>query len=158
LLDRFKTAEQVFAAPEEQLVQTGIPRPTAHNIAEFHDFDPLEKELCELPRLGARLVKWPDPDYPVNLRHIPDPPPYIFVRGTLTPNDPKCVAVVGARAASDAGRRMAQRMGLELAARGFTVVSGLARGIDSEAHPGSARCGWPDGRRVRMRYRRHLPG
>ena len=82
------TAEQVFAAPEGQLVQTGIPRPTAHNIVEFHDFDPLEKELCELPRLGARLVKWPDPDYPVNLRHIADPPPYIFVRGTLTPNDP----------------------------------------------------------------------
>ena len=61
LLDRFKTPEQVFAASEEQLVQTGIPRPTAHNIAEFHDFDPLEKELCELPRLGARLVKCPIP-------------------------------------------------------------------------------------------------
>ena len=141
LLDRFKTAEQVFAAPEVQLVQTGIPRPTAHNIVEFHDFDPLEKELCELPRLGARLVKWPDPDYPVNLRHIADPPPYVFVRGTLTPNDPKCVAVVGARAASDAGRRTAQRMGLELAAKGFTVVSGLARGIDSAAHQGALDAG-----------------
>jgi DNA processing protein len=53
------------------------------------------------------------------------------------PDDPKCVAVVGARAASDAGRRMAQRLGLELAAKGFTVVSGLARGTDSDAHQGA---------------------
>lgn len=136
LLERFKTPERIFAENPEVLAQTGIPRPTARNIAAFRDFDPLEKELCELPRLGARLVRWSDADYPANLRQIADPPPYFFLRGTL-PNEPRSIAVVGARTASEAGRRMAQRLGFELAGKGFAVVSGLARGIDSEAHQGA---------------------
>jgi DNA processing protein len=140
LLDRFKTPERIFGESPETLAQTGIPRPTARNIAEFRDFDPLEKELCELPRLGARIVRWADADYPANLRHLADPPPYFFLRGSL-PSDPRSVAVVGARMASEAGRRMAQRLGFELAGKGFTVVSGLARGIDSEAHQGTLEAG-----------------
>ncbi|MGH8011231.1 MAG: DNA-processing protein DprA [Candidatus Binataceae bacterium] len=136
LIERFGSPEQVFAADERAIAACGIPRPAAHNIKEFKEFEPVEKELCELPRLDARLVRWTDDEYPTNLRHIADPPPFFFLRGTLA-NDPKCVAVVGARAASDAGRRMASRLGLELAAKGFTVVSGLARGIDSEAHQGA---------------------
>jgi DNA processing protein len=137
LLERFHSAEQVFGAREAEIIAAGIPRSTARSISEFRDFAPLERELCELPKIGTRLIKWTDPDYPVNLRHIADPPPYFFLRGTIAANDPKCIAVVGARAASDAGRRMAQRLGLELAAKGFTVVSGLARGVDSEAHQGA---------------------
>lgn len=137
LLDRFKSAENVFAATEDEIVSAGVPRPTARAVLGFRNFTALEKELCELPRLGAHLVRWTDAEYPVNLREIPDPPPYLFVRGKLAPDDPRCVAIVGARAASDAGRRMAQRLGLELAARGFTVVSGLARGIDADAHQGA---------------------
>jgi DNA processing protein len=136
LLDRFKTPERIFAESPEVLAQTGIPRPTARNIAAFRDFDPLEKELCELPRLGARLVRWSDTDYPASLRQIADPPPYFFLRGVL-PKEPRCIAVVGARTASEAGRRMAQRLGFELSGKGFAVVSGLARGIDSEAHQGA---------------------
>jgi DNA processing protein len=136
LLERFKAPERIFAESPEVLAQTGIPRPTARNIAAFRDFDPIEKELCELPRLGARLVRWSDLDYPANLRQIADPPPYFFLRGVL-PSDSRCIAVVGARTASDAGRRMAQRIGFELAGKGFAVVSGLARGIDSEAHQGA---------------------
>jgi DNA processing protein len=83
------------------------------------------------------MIKWTDDDYPANLRQIADPPPFLFVRGTASLTDPNCIAIVGARAASDIGRRMAQRLGLELAAKGFTVVSGLARGIDGEAHQGA---------------------
>jgi len=137
LLERFGSAEKIFAASEAELSQTGIPRPTARNIREFKDFAPLERELCELPRVGARLVRWTDPEYPANLRHIADPPPYFFLRGNITANETRYVAIVGARAASEAGRRMAQRLAIELAAKGFTVVSGLARGIDSEAHQGA---------------------
>jgi DNA processing protein len=137
LLERFGSAEAVFNKSEGEIAGAGISRTTARNILEFRDFAPLEKELCELPKIGARLVRWTDADYPVNLRHIADPPPYFFMRGTITADDLKCVAVVGARTASDGGRRMAQRLGLELAAKGFTVVSGLARGIDSDAHQGA---------------------
>jgi len=137
LLEHFPSAEQIFAASEAELIGAGIPRSTARNIRQFTDFAPLEKELCELPRIGARIVRWTDPEYPANLRQIADPPPYFLVRGTVAATDPKFIAVVGARAASDAGRRMAQRLGLELAGKGFTVVSGLARGIDCEAHKGA---------------------
>jgi DNA processing protein len=137
LIEKFGAPEKVFQLTADQIAAAGVPRNTAHSIAEFRDFEPLEKELCELPNLGARLVKWTDADYPPNLRQIADPPPFLFVRGTATLTDSTCIAIVGARAASDIGRRMAQRLGLELAAKGFTVVSGLARGIDGEAHQGA---------------------
>jgi DNA processing protein len=137
LLERFNSAERIFEADEGELAACGIPGPTARSIKQFTDFAPLEKELCELPRIGARLVRWTDDEYPANLREIADPPPYFFIRGTIARNDPRLIAVVGARAASDAGRRMAQRLGMELAGKGFTVVSGLARGIDCDAHQGA---------------------
>ncbi len=137
LIEKFGAPEKIFQLKAEEIATAGVPRNTARNIAEFRDFEPLEKELCELPNIGARLVKWTDADYPPNLRQIADPPPFLFVRGTAQLSDPACIAIVGARAASDIGRRMAQRLGLELAAKGFTVVSGLARGIDGEAHQGA---------------------
>src|SRR5260370_3345245 len=137
LIEKFGAPEKVFQLSSDEIDAAGGPHTTARSIAEFRDFDPIEKELCELPNIGARLVKWTDPEYPPNLRQIADPPPFLFVRGTATLTDSTCIAIVGARAASDIGRRMAQRLGLELAAKGFTVVSGLARGIDGEAHHGS---------------------
>jgi len=141
LLERFGSAEQIFKATEEELTTAGIGRNVARAIAGFNDFAPLEKELCELPRLGARLVRWTDADYPPNLKQIADPPPFLMARGLLEANDTACVAVVGARAASEAGLRMAQRLGFELAAHGFVVVSGLARGIDGAAHRGALEAG-----------------
>ena len=137
LIEKFGSPEKIFQLKADEIAAAGVPRNTARSIAEFRDFEPLEKELCELPNIGARMIKWTDDDYPPNLRHIADPPPYLFVRGDAAMTDAACVAVVGARAASDIGRRMAQRLGLELAANGFTVVSGLARGIDAEAHQGA---------------------
>src|SRR5271156_1545213 len=136
LIEKFGAPEKIFQLNADQIAAAGVPRNTAQSIAEFRDFEPLEKELCELPNLGARLVKWTDAEYPPNLRQIADPPPFLFVRGPATLTDSTCIAIVGARAASDIGRRMAQRLGLELAAKGFTVVSGMARGIDGEAHQG----------------------
>jgi DNA processing protein len=137
LIEKFGAPEKIFRLGADAIASAGVPRNTAQNIAEFRDFEPIEKELCELPNIGARLVKWTDADYPPNLRQIADPPPFLFVRGTAALTDTNCIAIVGARAASDIGRRMAQRLGLELAAKGFTVVSGLARGIDGEAHQGA---------------------
>jgi DNA processing protein len=137
LIEKFGTPEKIFQLNSDEIAAAGVPRNTARSIVEFRDFEPLEKELCELPNIGARLIKWSDADYPPNLRQIADPPPFLFVRGPAQLTDGNCIAVVGARAASDIGRRMAQRLGLELAAKGFTVVSGLARGIDGEAHQGA---------------------
>jgi DNA processing protein len=75
LLERFGSAEQIFKATGDEIAAAGIGRKIPGSIASFRDFAPLEKELCELPRLGARLVRWTDEDYPPNLKQIADPPP-----------------------------------------------------------------------------------
>jgi len=137
LLEKFGPAERIFAASQSEIESAGVGSRVANALAQFRNFEPLDRELCELPHLGARLVRWTDEDYPPNLRQIADPPPYLFVRGSTPLIERRMVAVVGARAASDAGKRMAERIGLELAAKGFTVVSGLARGIDGCAHQGA---------------------
>ena len=137
LLEKFGNAPAIFQLGEEQLVAAGVYRPTAKNIVQFAQFEELDKELCELARLGGSLIRWNDDNYPAGLRHIPDPPPFLFLRGVMPAGEHACVAIVGARAASDAGRHMAHRLALELAAKGITVVSGLARGIDGEAHRGA---------------------
>lgn len=137
LLEHFGSAPAIFSTSEEELSAAGIPRTTARNLRQFEDFAPLDRELCDLVRLGGRLIPWKAPDYPPNLAQLPDPPAVLYVRGNMPAGERDCVAVVGARAASEAGRHMARRLGLELAAKGITVVSGLARGIDSEAHLGA---------------------
>ena len=141
LLERFQSPEQVFAQAEPVLVEAGISRSVAHNIAGFDGYAEIDKELCELQRVDGRLIRWSDPEYPAALRQIADPPPFLFVRGTMPAGEAPCVAVVGARAASDVGLRMARRLGFELAAKGFAVVSGLACGIDGEAHQGALDAG-----------------
>jgi DNA processing protein len=85
-------------------------------------------------------VTWPTPAYPERLRQIPDPPLALAVRGELGP-DELCVAVVGARRATEYGRRMAEALGRGLAQAGVTVVSGLAAGIDAAAHEGALEAG-----------------
>jgi DNA processing protein len=86
-------------------------------------------------KVGARLVTVLDrAEYPSNLRVIPSPPPFLFCRGDLRRDDARSVAVVGTRQASEEGLRRARRVAEKLTADGVTVISGLARGIDTEAH------------------------
>ena len=97
---------------------------------------------CErLEANWAHLVTFADAAYPDLLRWLPDPPPVLYVRGELLPEDQLAMAVVGSRRPSHYGQLMAKRFGTELAKHGFTVVSGLARGIDSLAHQGALQAG-----------------
>lgn len=93
-----------------------------------------EHAVAAAAKAGARLVTVLDDDYPANLRLIFNLPPFLFVRGELTDADLRSVAVVGTREASDVGLHRAARMATLLAEQGVTVVSGLARGIDTAAH------------------------
>jgi DNA processing protein len=86
---------------------------------------------------GLGLLTVLDDGYPGNLRAVHDRPPLIFVRGALTPQDARAVAVVGSRQASPRGADAAKRIATHLVDRGFTVVSGLAAGIDTAAHTGA---------------------
>jgi DNA processing protein len=137
LIEKFGAPDNIFGRTPSEIASAGIPRKTADAIAATANFDEAEKAVCEMQRIEARLVRITDPDFPPNLKHIADPPPFLYVRGNADLSNPNCIAVVGARAASDAGLRMAERLGFELAARGFAVISGLARGIDGAAHQGA---------------------
>lgn len=90
---------------------------------------------------GIEVLAWDAPQFPAALLAIPDMPPVLWYRGDLDALRAPAVAVVGSRAASAAAREIAQRLGMDLAARGITVVSGLARGVDSCAHKGALRAG-----------------
>ena len=115
--------------------------------------DPLLLEraraLGDRPRLertsaeskGAPVLSWQDPRYPAALLAIPDMPPVLWYRGDLAAFCAPAVAIVGSRAASAVALEIAARLGSDLAARGITVVSGLARGVDSSAHRGALRSG-----------------
>jgi DNA processing protein len=94
----------------------------------------VDAELEAASRVDARLVTVLDQHYPANLRLIPDLPPFLFYRGELRDDDARSVAVVGTRQATDIGIRRAAHMSKLLAEQGVTVVSGLARGIDTAAH------------------------
>lgn len=96
-----------------------------------------EKLLCRAERLGWRVLTRGEPAYPPLLARITSAPPVLYVRGRLAEEDEPCVAVVGTRRASAYGLFHAERLALELSAEGFTVVSGLARGIDAAAHRGA---------------------
>ncbi len=98
-----------------------------------------EMESCR--RQGVGLVTWDDAGYPPGLRMLPEPPAYLYVRGSIHPDDEIAVALVGSRRASPYGGAAGRMLGSGLAGRGVTVVSGLARGIDACAHQGALESG-----------------
>lgn len=95
------------------------------------------KDSSALAKSGAALVTVADDHYPANLRTLPDAPPVLLVRGTLVPEDKFSVAIVGSRRATNYGLTLARQFGRELTARGFSVVSGGALGVDTAAHHGA---------------------
>ncbi len=98
-----------------------------------HSHDAARRELDAGRIAGARLVAIGTPDYPILLAEIPDPPPLLWILGNRElPN--RSIAVIGARNASSLGTRMARKLSGDLGAAHFTIVSGLARGIDTSAH------------------------
>jgi len=101
----------------------------------------IDAELERVERLGVRLVAHDDPDYPPLLGHIPDPPPLLWVRGSIEEADALAVGVVGSRRCSHYGREQAERFGGGCARAGLCVVSGGAYGIDAAAHRGAIKAG-----------------
>ena len=132
----------IFAAPVhavEAVAGVGAERMRAL-LAARERVDPAG-EVRRAARLGATIVTLADESYPEPLRAIHDPPSALYVRGTLPPEDRRAVAIVGSRRSTWYGRSMADRLAFELARAGFTVVSGLARGIDQASHEGALKGG-----------------
>jgi len=142
LLEHFGSAEAAAEAPASALLDVpGIGRDTAQRIGEgMSQADP-EEELARAHRTGARILIRGDPDYPPALGYLVDAPPVLYVKGTLEAEDAQAITVVGTRRCSLYGGDQAERLAGGLGRAGFTVVSGLARGIDSAAHRGALAAG-----------------
>lgn len=128
-------AEVLEASPPE--LTDAVGNVAAREVATFDWQRAARQQAVAAERCDARLVLLGDPDYPVALRPIDLPPPFVIVRGSLRREDAMATAIVGSRQATPYGLRMAERLGADLGARGVTVVSGLARGIDTAAHQGA---------------------
>lgn len=136
LLARFGDAETTLQALPDLARRGGRSRPIRICPA-----DAAERELAALARAGGRFVALVETDYPPVLATLDDAPPIIAVRGRGELLRRKAVAVVGARNASAAGRRLARELSANLGRAGYLVVSGLARGIDAAAHQGALEAG-----------------
>jgi DNA processing protein len=145
LIETFGSPQAAQSASLEALVtQGGLPPPVARAIQRGPDAAArraIARELTRLDDLHLSVVTYLDPLYPSRLRAIHDPPPVLYVTGRLAVEDRQAVAIVGSRRPTTAGRLLTERLGRELAAAGFTVVSGLARGIDAAAHRGALSAG-----------------
>jgi DNA processing protein len=120
----------LLTSPARALLKSGAARRRA------------QEEQDKVAALGARLVGRDDPGYPELLLHVYDPPPVLYVRGVLDAGEgERSVAVVGSRAATPQGSALARALARDLAAAGMTIVSGLARGIDTAAHRGALDAG-----------------
>jgi len=135
LVRHFGGARFVFEAGYNGLIESGIVgEKVARSIVSFTDWEPIDSELDRVRAYGAGIVGIEDGDYPSPLSEIYDPPGFLYVFGSLVPEDHRSVAVVGSRNPTHYGVLSTERIAGGLAAAGITVVSGMARGIDSLAH------------------------
>ncbi|MBI3835044.1 MAG: DNA-protecting protein DprA [Planctomycetes bacterium] len=140
LRDQFGSVDAILSASIAELERVeGIGPISARSIFQCRGDDDVEVEIERAARIGVRILCLEDPDYPKSLLHITDPPTCLYVCGTIEPADAVAVSIVGTRRCSHYGREQALRFGEALAAAGFTVVSGLVRGIDGYAHRGALR-------------------
>lgn len=143
LIEAFGSAEAVFAAPEWELKEA-CPRLGAGTLISIRRGPPwreLERQEMECRRHGVRLLTFRSGDYPAPLRELPHPPPVLYLKGEWCESDRRAMAVVGTRRPSPYGQKSARAFGLRLAEAGWTVVSGLARGVDTLAHEAALRGG-----------------
>ena len=138
LLDQFGEPQAILGASKSELMQVnGVGEQVARNITDWRGTVNLDAELERIEKAGVRVVTREDADYPKNLREIYDPPLVLYVQGTLHERDALAIGIVGSRRTSLYGQDMARKLSYQLARLGVTVVSGLARGIDTAAHKGA---------------------
>jgi len=137
LIERFTTPENVLNAHMGDLVQVdGISIKLASNIKSSAVTDQIRKELDLVIAKNFSIVTMGEKGYPALLRHLPDPPPILYVSGRLDPG-PNNIAIVGSRNATQYGISMAKQLAGDLTIRGLNIVSGMAKGIDTAAHQGA---------------------
>lgn len=142
LLEHFGTAGRVLDASLVQLKEVpGVGPKLADRIQHARTDNDPGRELDECRRHRVAVIPRGDDRYPPPLDEIPDPPALLYIKGAIEPRDQLAIAIVGSRRCTPYGIRTAERLASSLARTGFTVVSGLARGIDAAAHRGAMKSG-----------------
>ncbi len=135
LLEAFGSPGQILTATATQLLKVPlIGEKLAHSFANAFRTVNIDQETALLQKHAVRIAAIGDPEYPRRLTTIPAAPPLLYLRGTLEQSDANAIGIVGSRACTSYGKRMAERIAAGLARAGWTVISGLARGIDGAAH------------------------
>lgn len=142
LFELFGSAEQALNATQAELERRENLSPAIRELLIRKQVKiPLEKELELIEQYGCQVITQDDAAYPPLLKEIADAPLMLYVKGELKPEDALSISCVGSRSAKDYGRQVSHRFSYQLAQRGVTVVSGLARGIDTNAHRGALDAG-----------------
>ena len=141
LIEAMRTPQCVFRASKSELEARGISPSVAQSIASGCSFEDAALQHEYLKEVGAALVPFSSPLYPERLRTIYDPPLVLFARGRIELLESLMIAVVGTRRPTAYGKAATERLSYDLAAAGLTIVSGMARGIDTSAHQAALKAG-----------------
>ena len=142
LLDYFSTPQAILAAPETALTQVkGIEQKLAAVVRDWESLTDLAHERRRAKEVGARVIIPTDEEYPAPLREAYDHPFVLYIRGALTDADRHAIGVVGSRRMTTYGRGATTKFSRTLASAGYTIVSGLARGVDTLAHEAAISAG-----------------
>lgn len=136
LLSRFGTPQDIFGVSLLSLREAGLSETVAQALLQAPDLFPLQRELEWVRKQGVQVVTFLEENYPKLLKEIHDPPVVLYVKGELRPDD-LSLAIVGSRKGSSYGLKVAEEIARQLVEYGLTVVSGLARGIDTASHEGA---------------------
>ncbi len=134
LKEYFGNLHDAWKAPQGKLILAGLDTRSIDALLAARSRLSLDDEMEKLERFGVKVLVYEDPPYPAALKEIYDYPPVLYVKGNLPSQDQPCLAVVGTRRPTIYGRQVTEEIVTDLVRSGITIVSGLARGIDSVAH------------------------
>ncbi len=141
LLEHFGDLKSAWQADPREWREAGLDRRSLESLISTRKTISLDEEEAKVAQAGAQAITWEDENYPPRLRHIHNPPPLLYVKGGIIPRDEWAVAVVGTRNPSHYGKQVVDQIAGDLARNGITVISGLARGIDSLGHRAALEAG-----------------
>ena len=141
LLDFFGKPEIAWQAPSEALREAGLGAKIAENVVRTRSSIDLDREWESIQKEGITVLTWEDEEYPRRLKEIDQPPPVLYVKGKLSPEDEWPVAIVGTRRVTAYGRQVTDEIASTLSRNGLTIISGMARGVDAIAHQAALNAG-----------------
>jgi len=141
IVEYFGSPQKVFSASFNEIAKVpGLDKEAITSIMQAEKMN-IDNEIAELHKIGVNIIGFQETLYPPNLLTIFDPPFILYVRGKLKKEDVNAIAIVGTRRATTYGKLTARRLARDLAKEGITIISGMARGIDTAAHWGALEAG-----------------